>query len=129
MPRRAAAPASSSTMMACSCSALLTGARVFRRTGLVFLLMSAWQQGMHSGMAEVDAALAATLGALRMRCAACREERLAYYRDWGIGFVARPPDGRAGFVRPGRFKKASNMNFGLDVARAVQALIAVRRRA
>jgi len=44
-----------------------------------------------------------------------RAERIAFYADNNIGWVARPkhentPDG---FKRAGRFKKASNMNYGL----------------
>ncbi|KAL4247672.1 Glycosyl transferase family group 2-domain-containing protein [Abortiporus biennis] len=44
-----------------------------------------------------------------------RKERVAFYADNNIGWVARPkhestPDG---FKRAGRFKKASNMNYGL----------------
>jgi len=47
-----------------------------------------------------------------------REERIAFYADHNIGWVARPahsndPDG---FKRPGRFKKASNMNYGLQLS-------------
>lgn len=43
--------------------------------------------------------------------------------------MARPPHGKAGFVRAGRFKKASNMNYCLDVSRRVELLMAVRARA
>ena len=44
-----------------------------------------------------------------------RDERLAFYANHNIGWVARPkhdpkPDG---FKRAGRFKKASNMNYGI----------------
>ena len=38
-----------------------------------------------------------------------RKRRLAFYARNKIGWVARPPDGEGGFVRAGRFKKASNM--------------------
>jgi hypothetical protein len=58
-----------------------------------------------------------------------REERLEFYRQHGIGFVARPPHGHGGFVRAGRFKKASNMNYCLDVSRRVELLMAVGARA
>lgn len=37
-----------------------------------------------------------------------RDERVNFYRENNICFIARPKEGRAG-----RFKKASNMNFGL----------------
>lgn len=47
-----------------------------------------------------------------------REERIAFYANHNIGWVARPkhsnePDG---FKRAGRFKKASNMNYGLALS-------------
>ncbi|GJE95303.1 glycosyl transferase family group 2-domain-containing protein [Phanerochaete sordida] len=44
-----------------------------------------------------------------------RAERIAFYADNNIGWVARPPHSGAadGFKRAGRFKKASNMNYGL----------------
>ena len=56
------------------------------------------------GMQLLDPALAA--------------ERRTYYADHGIGWIARPghstePDG---FKRPGRFKKASNMNYALKIS-------------
>lgn len=43
-----------------------------------------------------------------------RDERIAYYANHNIGWVARPKheDGQDGFKRAGRFKKASNMNYG-----------------
>ena len=47
-----------------------------------------------------------------------REERIAFYADHNIGWVARPPHDNApdGFKRAGRFKKASNMNYGLRLS-------------
>jgi len=47
-----------------------------------------------------------------------REERIAFYADHNIGWVARPPhDGSPdGYKRAGRFKKASNMNYGLALS-------------
>ena len=51
-----------------------------------------------------------------------RAERIAFYANHNIGWVARPahthhkttnPDG---FARAGRFKKASNMNYGLELS-------------
>lgn len=47
-----------------------------------------------------------------------REEREEFYRDHGIGWVARPPHSNEpdGFKRAGRFKKASNMNYGLQLS-------------
>lgn len=47
-----------------------------------------------------------------------RAERIAFYADHNIGWVARPPHESApdGFKRAGRFKKASNMNYGLALS-------------
>lgn len=47
-----------------------------------------------------------------------RTARLSFYQNHGIGWVARPPhSGEAdGFKRAGRFKKASNMNYGLNLS-------------
>lgn len=47
-----------------------------------------------------------------------REERIQFYADNNIGWVARPKHDNApdGFKRPGRFKKASNMNYGLALS-------------
>ncbi|OSD04757.1 hypothetical protein PYCCODRAFT_1363192 [Trametes coccinea BRFM310] len=47
-----------------------------------------------------------------------RQARIAFYEDHNIGWVARPPHSNApdGFKRAGRFKKASNMNFGLTLS-------------
>ncbi|KAI0087250.1 glycosyl transferase family group 2-domain-containing protein [Irpex rosettiformis] len=47
-----------------------------------------------------------------------RDARIAYYANHGIGWVARPKHDNApdGFHRAGRFKKASNMNYGLSLS-------------
>ncbi|OSX62224.1 hypothetical protein POSPLADRAFT_1142647 [Postia placenta MAD-698-R-SB12] len=47
-----------------------------------------------------------------------RDARIAYYANHGIGWVARPKhdDAQDGFKRAGRFKKASNMNYGLKLS-------------
>ncbi len=47
-----------------------------------------------------------------------RAERIAFYTDNNIGWVARPPHSNApdGYKRAGRFKKASNMNYGLALS-------------
>ncbi|KAI0339326.1 hypothetical protein BDW22DRAFT_620375 [Trametopsis cervina] len=47
-----------------------------------------------------------------------RDARIAYYANHGIGWVARPKHDNAadGFNRAGRFKKASNMNYGLALS-------------
>lgn len=46
--------------------------------------------------------------------------RKAYYASNSIGWVARPPHGQDGFIRAGKFKKASNMNFALRFAYEVE---------
>jgi hypothetical protein len=47
-----------------------------------------------------------------------RTKRVNFYADHNIGWVARPPHSNEadGFKRAGRFKKASNMNYGLRVS-------------
>jgi hypothetical protein len=45
-----------------------------------------------------------------------REARIDFYADNNIGWVARPPHGKDGFFRPGKFKKASNMNFAMNIS-------------
>ncbi|CCG81822.1 Putative uncharacterized protein [Taphrina deformans PYCC 5710] len=42
--------------------------------------------------------------------------RQAFYKKYDIGFVARPPHGQEGYVRAGKFKKASNMNHALNLS-------------
>lgn len=51
---------------------------------------------------------------LRLLSPAERDERLAFYANHNIGWVARPKHDPkpGGFKRAGRFKKASNMNYG-----------------
>lgn len=49
-----------------------------------------------------------------------RQQRLAYYKMHGIGWIARPAHGKDGFVRGGKFKKASNMNYALDIAQRIE---------
>lgn len=39
-----------------------------------------------------------------------------FYHDHNIGWVARPPHNHEGFIRAGKFKKASNMNYALDIS-------------
>ncbi|KAF2432593.1 hypothetical protein EJ08DRAFT_123024 [Tothia fuscella] len=46
--------------------------------------------------------------------------RVDFYYDNNIGWVARPPHNKDGFVRKGKFKKASNMNFALNIANKVE---------
>jgi hypothetical protein len=47
-----------------------------------------------------------------------RQERIAFYANHNIGWVARPKHDSSpgGFKRAGRFKKASNMNYGLALS-------------
>jgi hypothetical protein len=47
-----------------------------------------------------------------------REARIQFYADHNIGWVARPGHSSApdGYKRAGRFKKASNMNYGLALS-------------
>ncbi|KAG6856108.1 hypothetical protein H0H87_007360 [Tephrocybe sp. NHM501043] len=47
-----------------------------------------------------------------------RQKRIAFYSDHNIGWVARPGHSSApdGYKRAGRFKKASNMNYGLQLS-------------
>ncbi|KAJ7489449.1 glycosyl transferase family group 2-domain-containing protein [Mycena latifolia] len=55
---------------------------------------------------------------LRLLSAPDRDERLSFYANHNIGWVARPKhdDNSGGFKRAGRFKKASNMNYGLELS-------------
>jgi hypothetical protein len=51
------------------------------------------------------------------------QERREFYDEHQIGWVARPrhdPDGERPFLRRGKFKKASNMNYGMSVSRRVE---------
>lgn len=50
-----------------------------------------------------------------------RQKRIAYYKMHAIGWIARPPNGKDGFVRAGKFKKASNLNYSLDIGQRVEA--------
>ena len=51
-----------------------------------------------------------------------RNKRIDFYTDHGIGWVARPPHDASpdGFQRKGKFKKASNMNYALDISCATE---------
>ena len=48
------------------------------------------------------------------------EMRRQFYRANNIGWCARPAHGKDGFVRAGKFKKASNMNYCLAVSLKVE---------
>ncbi|EJD36732.1 hypothetical protein AURDEDRAFT_92601 [Auricularia subglabra TFB-10046 SS5] len=52
-----------------------------------------------------------------------REERMRFYENRNIGWVARPAHGENGFIRAGRFKKASNMNYGLSLALRMEEIL------
>ncbi|KAG2368937.1 glycosyl transferase family group 2-domain-containing protein [Suillus spraguei] len=51
------------------------------------------------------------------------KERIEYYATHGIGWIARPRHGHQGFMRAGRFKKASNMNYALDVSLRLERIL------
>ncbi|KAJ6542316.1 glycosyl transferase family group 2-domain-containing protein [Mycena vulgaris] len=45
-----------------------------------------------------------------------RKERIAFYTQHNIGWVARPGHNEDGFLRKGKFKKASNLNYGIALS-------------
>lgn len=47
--------------------------------------------------------------------------RRDFYHDNDIGWTARPKHGEDGFERKGKFKKASNMNFALNISQKLEA--------
>lgn len=49
-----------------------------------------------------------------------RQARIDFYQDHCIGWTARPKHNSDGFVRKGKFKKASNMNYGLAISNEVE---------
>lgn len=49
-----------------------------------------------------------------------RRTRIEFYADHSIGWVARPKHGEDGFIRGGKFKKASNMNFSMMISCKVE---------
>ncbi|GAM34000.1 hypothetical protein TCE0_013f01302 [Talaromyces pinophilus] len=49
-----------------------------------------------------------------------QHERINFYHDNNIGWVARPKNNEDGYIRKGKFKKASNMNFALNVSNKVE---------
>lgn len=62
-----------------------------------------------------------------MRAGITEEEaqfRRDFYHDNHIGWVARPKhNGDEGYVRKGKFKKASNMNFALNISQKVEGYL------
>ncbi|RYP90909.1 hypothetical protein DL770_002986 [Monosporascus sp. CRB-9-2] len=57
-----------------------------------------------------------------------RQARIDFYADHSIGWVARPRHGENGFLRRGKFKKASNMNFALMISCKVEEKLALLDR-
>lgn len=57
-----------------------------------------------------------------------RQQRIEFYHDRGIGWTARPKHGEDGFLRRGKFKKASNMNYGLMLSNNVEEKLATVER-
>ncbi|KAK8043378.1 hypothetical protein PG993_005808 [Apiospora rasikravindrae] len=57
-----------------------------------------------------------------------RRARIEFYADHSIGWVARPKHGENGFLRRGKFKKASNMNFALMISCKVEEKLARYQR-
>jgi hypothetical protein len=55
-----------------------------------------------------------------------REERIAFYANHNIGWVARPKHSSepGGFHRAGRFKKASNMNYAMALSLCMEKHLA-----
>ncbi|KAI9786304.1 MAG: hypothetical protein M1816_008045 [Peltula sp. TS41687] len=49
-----------------------------------------------------------------------RRERIEFYADNNIGWVGRPKHGVDGFLRRGKFKKASNMNYAMMISCRVE---------
>lgn len=56
-----------------------------------------------------------------------RRARIEFYADHSIGWVARPKHGD-NFIRRGKFKKASNMNYGLHISCMVEEKLALIQR-
>lgn len=57
-----------------------------------------------------------------------RQDRIEFYADHSIGWVARPRHGEDGFLRRGKFKKASNMNFAMMISCNVEDKLATVER-
>ncbi|ROT40965.1 glycosyltransferase [Sodiomyces alkalinus F11] len=57
-----------------------------------------------------------------------RRARIEFYADHNIGWVARPKHGVDGFIRGGKFKKASNMNYALMLSCLVEEKLQVIER-
>ncbi|KAK6952550.1 hypothetical protein Daesc_007091 [Daldinia eschscholtzii] len=57
-----------------------------------------------------------------------RMARIEFYTSQSVGWVARPKHGENGFLRRGKFKKASNMNFALMISCKVEDKLALYNR-
>jgi hypothetical protein len=57
---------------------------------------------------------------LQLISAEDRQARTEFYADNNIGWTARPGHNVDGFQRKGKFKKASNMNYGLSLSNSVE---------
>lgn len=51
------------------------------------------------------------------------QARRDFYADNNIGWVARPKHGVDGFIRAGKFKKASNMNYALNISNKTEDVL------
>lgn len=60
---------------------------------------------------------------LQLISADAAEDRKRFYYNHSMAFVARPGHGVDGFERRGRFKKASNMNFAIQLSLRVEELM------
>ncbi|KIS68060.1 uncharacterized protein UMAG_03643 [Mycosarcoma maydis] len=59
-----------------------------------------------------------------------KEQQVArqdYYEMNNIGWVARPAHGKDGYLRKGRFKKASNLNFTCHLSLAIEQMMSENR--
>ncbi|UZJ55644.1 hypothetical protein CBS101457_004964 [Exobasidium rhododendri] len=56
-----------------------------------------------------------------------RAQRLEYYDENNITWIGRPKHGKDGFMREGRFKKASNLNFTYDVLLKTEEMVEEKR--
>lgn len=52
-----------------------------------------------------------------------RQRRIDYYSMNNLAYVSRPPHGKDGFQRKGRFKKAGNLNFCNTLSLRVEDLM------
>ncbi|GAC96001.1 hypothetical protein PHSY_003580 [Pseudozyma hubeiensis SY62] len=52
-----------------------------------------------------------------------QEVRRDYYERHNVAWVARPGHGKDGYIRKGRFKKASNLNFSWDLSLRVEEIM------